>query len=215
MRRVATLVARGVPPEELFAAVVEEIGRLFSVAYVAMGRYEPDGALTIVAGSSLAGAIPVGSRWALGGTTSPRSFSRPAVRPGSTTRRCLRTDRCRRPRGGVGSGVGSTGHRRGPPLGCDNRASTPEQPLPADTEARLANFTELVATAIANAESRAELMASRARIVAAADETRRRIERDLHDGIQQRLVSLGLEVRAAQATVPRCSSASSRARWRG
>jgi signal transduction histidine kinase len=56
--------------------------------------------------------------------------------------------------------------------------------------------------AIANAESRAELMASRARIVAAADETRRRIERDLHDGIQQRLVSLGLELRAAQATVP-------------
>jgi hypothetical protein len=55
-----------------------------------------------------------------------------------------------------------------------------EQPLPPDTEARLASFTELVATAIANAESRAELMASRARIVAAADDTRRRIERDLH-----------------------------------
>jgi GAF domain-containing protein len=60
-----------------------------------------------------------------------------------------------------------------------------EQPLPADTEARLASFTELVATAVANAQSRAELMASRARIVAAADETRRRIERDLHDGTQQ------------------------------
>jgi len=74
--------------------------------------------------------------------------------------------------------------------------------LPTDTESRIANFAELVAMAIANAESRAELMASRARIVAAADETRRRIERDLHDGIQQRLVSLGLELRAAQATVP-------------
>jgi signal transduction histidine kinase len=66
--------------------------------------------------------------------------------------------------------------------------STLQEPLPADTEARLANFTELVATAIANAESRAALAASRARIVAAADETRRRIERDLHDGAQQRLV---------------------------
>ena len=74
--------------------------------------------------------------------------------------------------------------------------------LPADTEARLASFTELVATAIANAESRAALAASRARIVAAADETRRRIERDLHDGIQQRLVSLGLELRATQVGVP-------------
>jgi signal transduction histidine kinase len=76
------------------------------------------------------------------------------------------------------------------------------QPLPADTESRLASFTDLVATAIANAESRASLAASRARIVAAADETRRRIERDLHDGTQQRLISLGLELRAAQAAVP-------------
>jgi signal transduction histidine kinase len=80
--------------------------------------------------------------------------------------------------------------------------STLEQPLPADTEVRLASFTKLVATAIANAQSRAALAASRARVVAAADETRRRIERDLHDGAQQRLVSLMLELRAAQAAVP-------------
>ena len=81
-----------------------------------------------------------------------------------------------------------------------------------DTEQRLAEFTELVATAIANAEGRAELTASRARIVAAADQTRRRIERDLHDGAQQRLVSLALQLRAAQAAVParaRTSSARS------
>ncbi len=74
--------------------------------------------------------------------------------------------------------------------------------LPEDTEQRLADFTELVATAIANAESRAELTTSRARIVAAADQTRRRIERDLHDGAQQRLVSLALQLRAAQAALP-------------
>jgi signal transduction histidine kinase len=78
--------------------------------------------------------------------------------------------------------------------------ATTHAPLPADTEPRMANFTDLVATAMANAESRAELTASRVRIVAAADDTRRRIERDLHDGIQQRLVSLGLELRAAQST---------------
>jgi signal transduction histidine kinase len=76
------------------------------------------------------------------------------------------------------------------------------QPLPPDTEARLADFTDLLATAIANGESRAGLAASRARIVAAADQTRRRLERDLHDGAQQRLVSLGLELRAAQAALP-------------
>jgi signal transduction histidine kinase len=81
-------------------------------------------------------------------------------------------------------------------------ASTTAAPLPAGTETRLAEFTELVATAIANAEARAELIASRARIVATADETRRRIERDLHDGAQQRLVSLALQLRAARAAVP-------------
>src|SRR5260370_36736811 len=66
----------------------------------------------------------------------------------------------------------------------------------------MADFTELVATAVGNAQSRAELAASRARIVTAADETRRRIERDLHDGTQQRLVSLGLELRLTQGMVP-------------
>ena len=80
--------------------------------------------------------------------------------------------------------------------------SSLDESLPADTEARLANFTELLATAIANAESRADLAASRARVVAAADEMRRRIERDLHDGTQQRLVTLGLELRAARAAIP-------------
>jgi signal transduction histidine kinase len=74
--------------------------------------------------------------------------------------------------------------------------------MPPGSEARLASFTELVATAIANAEGKSALNASRRRIVDASDETRRRIERDLHDGTQQRLVSLGLELRAAQSMVP-------------
>jgi signal transduction histidine kinase len=74
--------------------------------------------------------------------------------------------------------------------------------LPPDTEQRLEKFTELVTTAIANAEAKSELAASRRRIVAASDETRRQIERDLHDGTQQRLVSLGLAVRAAEANLP-------------
>jgi signal transduction histidine kinase len=72
------------------------------------------------------------------------------------------------------------------------------QSVPHDTEGRIAQFTQLVATAISNAASRAQLAASRARIVATADETRRRIERDLHDGIQQRLVTLALELRAVR-----------------
>jgi signal transduction histidine kinase len=77
-----------------------------------------------------------------------------------------------------------------------------KEALPVDTEARLDKFSELVATAVANAQSRSDLAASRRRIVAASDQTRRQIERDLHDGTQQRLVSLGLAVRAAEASVP-------------
>jgi signal transduction histidine kinase len=81
-------------------------------------------------------------------------------------------------------------------------ALTTGAPLSPDTEERMSSFSELFATAIANAENRAELTASRARVVAAADDTRRRIERDLHDGTQQRLVAVGLELRVAQAMVP-------------
>jgi signal transduction histidine kinase len=98
----------------------------------------------------------------------------------------------------------------GAPIGVEGRLwgvmcvlSTHDEPLPADTEARLAGFTELVATAIADAEAHAALTGSRARIVAAADATRRRIERDLHDGAQQRLVSLALHLRGTvRAAVP-------------
>ena len=201
LRRVATLVARGVPPEELFAAVVEEAGRLFSVEYVAMGRYEA-GTLVIVAGSGLAGDhFPVGSRWALGG----KNLATLVFETGRPARLSLADVSgpigAVRPEG-IGSGVGAPVIVEGRLWGLLITGGTPEQPLPADIEARLANFTELMATAIANAQSRAELMSSRARIVATADQTRRRIERDLHDGIQQQIVSLRLELRAAQATVP-------------
>ena len=81
-------------------------------------------------------------------------------------------------------------------------ASSTEMPLPPDTEVRLAAFTELIATAIANAQAHDELSASRARVVASADETRRKIERDLHDGAQQQFVLLALRLRAVQASVP-------------
>ena len=81
-------------------------------------------------------------------------------------------------------------------------ASPSEAGLPIGAEQRLAGFTELAATAIANAEAHTALMTSRARIVSTADETSRRIERDLHDGARQRLVSSALQLRAAQASVP-------------
>ena len=107
---------------------------------------------------------------------------------------------------GTVSTVGSPIVAEGRLWGAMTISSTGEL-LPGGTEGRLEKFTELLATAIANAESRSELAASRRRIVAASDEARRRIERDLHHGTQQRLVSLGLAARAAEADRPRPAGA--------
>jgi signal transduction histidine kinase len=206
LRRVATLVARGEPPEAVFAAVLEEVGRLLPINLALMGRYESDRTATCVAAWRTGGDIfPVGSRWPLEGHnlgTLVFETSRPA-------RIDNYADSASGPIGaahreaGTGSAVGAPIIVEGCLWGMIYAGSTLEPPLPPDTEARLVSFTELVATAIANAQSRAELIASRARIAAAADETRRRIERDLHDGAQQRLVSLAVQLRAAQATLPR------------
>ncbi|HWD74188.1 MAG TPA: GAF domain-containing protein [Solirubrobacteraceae bacterium] len=207
LRRVATVVARGEPPKEVFGAVVEEIGPLLNVDSTIMGRYEAGHAVTFVGGWSRIHALVsalVGSRWILGG----ENVSTLVADSG----RAARVEDYGGSSDALDVAIRETGIRSsaGTPLVVEGRlwgvviaGSALGIPLPADTEARLGSFTDLLATAIGNAESRAALAASRARIVAAADETRRRIERDLHDGIQQRLVSLGLELRAAQATVPR------------
>jgi signal transduction histidine kinase len=188
LRRVATLVARGTPPEDVFAAVIDEVGQLFPVDYAGMGRYETDGTVTSVAARGTT-YFPVGSSLILGGkNTATLVFE---------TGRSVRIDGHTDASGPMGDSARERGVRssvatpivvEGRLWGTIGAGSTGEQPLPPDTEARLADFTELVATAIANADSRAALAASRARIVAAADESRRRIERDLHDGAQQRLV---------------------------
>jgi signal transduction histidine kinase len=210
LRRIATLVARGIPPENLFAAVTEEVARLLGTDRAAMARYESDETLTVLATwgaeDEHSGAYPLApGPWPLEGGDLASTISR--------TGRPVRIDDYHGVPGPIAAFVREEleiGSSVGSPIVVEGRlwgalfvhAKQSQQPLPPDTESRLTGFTELVATAIANAESRAALASSRARIVAAADETRRRIERDLHDGIQQRLVSLGLELRAAQATVP-------------
>jgi GAF domain-containing protein len=207
LRRVATLVARAAPSEQVFAAVTEEVGRVLSVDINVLARYDPDGTETVLGIWTRSGAAPptpVGSRFKLGG----RNVSTLVFQKG----RPARIDDYADSTGPVGDYSRDVGIRAsvGVPISVEGRlwglmlvTSTRENPQPADTEARLAGFTELVATAIANAEAQAALTASRARIVAAADTTRRRIERDLHDGAQQRLVSLALQLRStAQASPP-------------
>jgi signal transduction histidine kinase len=200
LRRVATLVAQGATPRHLFEAVTEEVGRLLPVANATMGRFDPDGSMTTMASWGTTGPnFRVGRRWSIEGTNvawmvlqtgqaarlDDYSDARDAI--GAAAREA-----------GIKSAVGSPVVVNGHLWGVMTATST-EGPMPLGTETRLASFTELVATAIANAESSAELIASRRRIVAASDDARRRIERNLHDGVQQQLVALGLKLGAIQA----------------
>ena len=200
LRRVATLVAGGAPPTDVFEAVIEEIGRLLPADAAALGRYEADGTITMIGGwNQRDGYIPVGTRHPLDPSTlAARIFE---------TGEPARLDNYLDSSGSLVDAIREMGWRASAaaPLIVEARlwgvlgvGSTTERPLPPCTERRLTEFAALVATAIGNAENRAELIASRARIVATADATRRRIERDLHDGTQQRLVSIALELRAAE-----------------
>jgi signal transduction histidine kinase len=205
-RRVATLVARAAPQEQVFAAVTAEVGPALHADLSVLARYDRDGAARALAAWSSAGDsphVPDGTWVSFWG----ESMATLVFESGGAARV---EDY------GVASGVGADAARRyglrsavGVPIRVEGRlwgvvavASASAEPLPVDTEARLAGFTELVATALANAEAQAALSESRARIVAAADTTRRRIERDLHDGAQQRLVSLALQLRSRVQGLP-------------
>ena len=207
LRRVATLVARGAVADELFAAVTREVGRLLGAHLAGMGRYGSDDTVTVLAAWGAEGEEHplVPGPWPLeGGDLASIVFE---------TGQSVRIDDYHSVPGPIAAFVREK-------LGVDASVASPivvegrlwgvlflhakqaRRPFPRDAESRLTGFTELVATAVANAESRAALAASRARIVTAADEARRRIERDLHDGTQQQLVSLMLDVRTVQAAVP-------------
>jgi signal transduction histidine kinase len=203
LRRVATLVAEGATPHRVFDAVRREVARMFNTPLSVLLRYDANGTATVLATSD--GYLgPIGRSWPVEGDSSAIArvcrtglparvdYARPAPGPIAAAARALH----------VRSAVGVPIVVDGTLWGVMAVGSRETEALPADFEGRLAKFTELLATAVANAEGRAELDASRARIVATADATRRRIERDLHDGAQQQLVSLALAVRAAQATVP-------------
>jgi len=206
LRRVATLVARGIDPAEIFSAVAGEFGRLLDADNAGISRFDPDGSSVVIVGSvgPDAATVPIGTRVRI-----PDYFA-----PGVV----WRTGRSAQVDEDVWDTLPGPAADRLRMLGIRSQVASPiiveshlwgvitvssrRGPFPADAVDRLADFTELLATAIGNAESRGELAASRARVVAAADAARRRIERDLHDGTQQRLVSLGLELRLAQSMVP-------------
>jgi signal transduction histidine kinase len=169
-------------------------------------RYDADGSATIVAARDEPGMpkMPVGERLTLQGDNiaamvlqsgGPARIDDHDHAAGSAAARSIREL-------GLHSGVGAPVVVQERLWGAIIVGSWRHEPFPPDTEARLTEFADLAATAIANAEAHAQLTASRARIVTAADQARRRFERDLHDGPQQRLVALGLALRTAETAVP-------------
>jgi signal transduction histidine kinase len=200
LRRVATLVAQGVPPEELFEAVAREIGQFSDADLARLERYEEDGTVTAVgtwARHDRPG-LSLGQRFELegesiaqlvrdsGGPARIDSFE-DAAGPIAREAQAL----------GIRSSVGSPIIVGGRVWGVIAASRWREERFARGTESKLGEFTDLVATAIANAEADAELAASRTRILAAADDARRRLVRDLHDGAQQRLVHTIISLKLA------------------
>ncbi|MGZ8458236.1 MAG: PAS domain S-box protein, partial [Gemmatirosa sp.] len=204
LRRVATRIAEGGNPADLFEAVAVEVGEMLEADATRLLRYEQDGAASIVAGHGARDpALDVGARMTLDHS---QVWGRVA-RDGSAVRtdhldagsdplaRSLR-------RLGTGAAVAAPIVVSGRVWGVIVAAFNRTEEVHAETEARIAQFTELVATAVANAQSTAELAASRRRVIETADDTRRRIQRDLHDGAQQRLVHTIMTLELARSTLP-------------
>lgn len=205
LRRVATQVARGAKPDDVYPLAVSELSVGLCVSHATLLRYESDSTAVVVAAldTESADQSQVGDKVPLDGD----SLATRVLRTGAPARidsyDGIHGEIATRLRGfGVCGGVGAPVIVDGRTWGVLIAGTSRNAPLPPGTEERIGDFADLVSTAIFNAESRAEITASRARIVAAADQARRRFERDLHDGAQQRIVSLGLELRAVQASVP-------------
>ena len=199
LRRVATLVAQGAAPSDVFAETATEVCRLLGADTAALGRFEPDATVTLLAlETDTDVGVGVGARLPLDG----ESVMGAVLHTGRTTRRdsfdeTTGTIADLTREADISSAVAAPVTVEGQTWGVVV-VSSRGRALPGETERRLVDITELVATAIANADGRAQLVASRVRLLTAADEARRRVVRDLHDGAQQRLVQAILTLKLAQ-----------------
>jgi signal transduction histidine kinase len=205
LRRVATVVAGEPAPHDVFAAVAEEVGRVLRLEATAIWRYDADAHAAVVGSwGETAGGLPAGFRWAAAGGDAiglVHRTHRPARVDGEETDAGVVEARTRLfvPTAEVACPITVAGRL----WGAIGAVASEARAMPPDAEERIARFTELVATAIANFEARAEVAASRARIEAAADEERRRLVRDLHDGAQARLVHTIVTLKLARAGLAR------------
>jgi PAS domain S-box-containing protein len=208
LRRVATQVARGVDPSDVFSVVADEMAECLHVNNASISRFEGD-EVVVLALSHLEPEVKkrlvVSQRHSLEGD----NIATRVLRTGHAAR--LDDSELRSAPGSIAERLREMGFRStvAVPIVVDGRVwgmaaagSSEPEALPPDSDTRIGDFADLVATAIANAATRAELIASRARIVAAGDHARRRLERDLHDGAQQRLVTLSLQARLAEESIP-------------
>jgi signal transduction histidine kinase len=202
LRRVATLVAGDATPSRVFEQVTEEIGRLLELPGANVMKLDGPRSATVVGAWSETGepSFAVGATLELDGDTLvPR-----VVRTGTAQR----VDRYEHAGGALAETLREAGYRAGvaAPVtvggtlwGVLAAATTSDDPLPVGLEQRLCDFADLVAQALANADAYEKLAASRARVVEVGDAERRRLERNLHDGAQQRLVSVALSLSVAGA----------------
>src|SRR3954447_21768686 len=201
LRRVATLVASEAQAERVFNAVSEECARVLDVNASAVLRYEDDDTATVVGRHNRDNidVFQIGERIATD-VNSTTGQVRRSVAParvddwGADTRGVTSETMLR---AGYRSTASAPIVVAGTLWGAVAIAS--EDPLPPESENRLAAFCEIVSLAVASAQAREDLVASRARLVKAGDDQRRRLERNLHDGAQQRLVSVALALRLARA----------------
>jgi PAS domain S-box-containing protein len=202
LRRVATLVAREGEHAEVVAAVAEEVGRLLSADAAGVVRYEPAGRGTVVGTWSRSGIapFPLAAVIELEATTAVGRVYRTRMPARSTDLADTRGSLAPRLHElGYRSSLAAPIHVEGHMWGALAVADVRDEPLAEGSELRLARFSELVAQALANADAREQLAAPRARLVAAGDAERRRLERNLHDGAQQRLQALSVTMRSAQS----------------
>jgi PAS domain S-box-containing protein len=200
LRRVAVAVASERRAEDVFSVVAEEVGRLLGAHTANLVRFEAGNEIVIVGRWSEVGIHPyeVGTRMPfLGGPVSIVHETGQPVRADLDSLPPDFAERLRRQ--GINSVVAAPITVSGRLWGAVSVSLVPPESFPPGSEERVAEFTRLVSIALANAEARADLAAQRARIVTAGDEERRRLERNLHDGAQQRLVSLSLSLRLAQS----------------
>jgi signal transduction histidine kinase len=196
LRRVATVVARQHSPEEVLALVTSEIAHHLAADAAMTARFDGPGMATVLAdwGAPGVATFPTGKQIVIGGPTAFAQVQK--------TWAPARVDSYEGMPGEYPAELRQLGMRAAvaAPILVDGRlwgavaAASVEAPFARGAEARLGAFAELVAQAIANVDARIKLDESRARIVQAADDARRKIERDLHDGAQQRLVALALSL---------------------